>query len=660
MRERLSCSLGFALLLAACGGGGNGPQDSGPSDNPNCNPLAGGSCLLPWPSSAYLDTDSATATGFHVAIPREVMPKNVNDIVLEPAGLERWDGFSPNSVIVVGFATGVSQQGLPPATDPARSVAADSPIILLNMATGERVPFFAEIDQNLVYPEDKMLLIRPLVRMAGGARHLVAIRKAVKAADGSDLPIAPAFQAMVDGTTFDHPLMDKLAPGYPAIFTALEQQGVQSSDLVLAWDFVTASDEMLTSDLLTMRDLAMPVLHDHALDLAFTAAVEPGRGNPAYIMTFLIGTYQAPQFLDNETVDGAVGKLVRDATTTKPVLQGLHEANFGAVIPNCVATTRPVPVIVFGHGLFGNGAESLDNGFLQEVAEDYCVIFVAGDFTGLTQANFNDAAFAANDLNKGEPLIDTLAQSVIDFIALAQQVKGPMAQSADFSYMGEAVIDPGRVYYYGASLGGIMGNTFMAYEPEITRGALGVPGGNWSLMFERSFAWPALQVALRGSYPDMKLQELMTAFFGMQFDRVDPITTSHRVIQDPLPGTPAKQLFLYEGVGDCLVTNLATEMVARQLGIPVTGPSLYVPYGLSESTDPVPSGLTIYDEHPTPLPPDTNASCADENGTHGDVNERPAVQRQVQGFLLSGTLTHECRDAGGQPAPCDCATTACD
>jgi hypothetical protein len=234
-----------------------------------------------------------------------------------------------------------------------------------------------------------------------------------------------------------------------------------------------------------------------------------------------------------------------------------------------------------------------------------------------------------------------------------------MAEAPEFQIDGESVIDPTRIYYYGASLGGIMGNVYMAYEPLITRGALGVPGGSWTLLFERSLAWSPLQGAIGGAYEDPMHYELITAFLGMGLEKFDPITTSHRVIQDPLPGVPPKQLFLYEGLGDSLVTHYSTEMVARTLGVPVTGPSLYVPFGMTEELGDATSGLTIYDEHPAPLPSEFNIPPNEDSGTHGDVNERNAVQRQVARFLKEGILRHECF-VGGEPAPCDCATGACD
>src|SRR5205823_11780432 len=108
---------------------------------------------------AYETVDSSTATGFRVAIPADATPVNTDNKGIDPAPFNRWDGFSPSGEIVAEFPTGVSTTGLPPLSDPAQSIAADSPIVLVNMDTGERAPFFAEIDMNVKDDATKRALI---------------------------------------------------------------------------------------------------------------------------------------------------------------------------------------------------------------------------------------------------------------------------------------------------------------------------------------------------------------------------------------------------------------------------------------------------------------------------------------------------------------------
>ncbi len=649
LRSRLSIAYPLVFVLfCACG-----EDETSLEVEDGCNPLGGVTCMMPWPSSAYL-TEADTPTGYQVDIPMDAMPINFEGSVLDPAPFNRFDGFAPSGAIVAAFPNGVSAEGLPPHRNPAASLEPDSPTVVINMETGERLLHFAEVDMNTIYPEERVLIIRPLIRMEPSTRYVVAIRNTVKDADGQDLPVPEGFRALRDGDTVSHPLMSRVSSGSDAIFTALEADGISRDELVLAWDFVTASDEFLTGDMLSMRSQALPVM-----EAGLTFAAEEVAADPS-IYRSLIGTHQAPNFLSNGEEDDSI--LLRDGSDL-PMLSGNYDANFAAIIPDCVTDPQvelPVPVMIFGHGLFGTGADYLDDGFLQEIANQFCFVVVAGDFIGLTERQVAMVAYAANDLNRAPTISSKLAQSIINFIALDYMIRDTFVDDPLFQYQNRAILDTDRVHYLGASLGGIMGNVFMAYDPNIERGALGVPGGAWSLLFERSLAWGPLQVVAKAAYPDDPYSyEILTSLLAMSFEPIDPITTTPRVVMDPLPDTPAKQILMYQTVGDSLVSNLSTEMVARTMGIDLVAPSLYVPYGLDESTEPLTSGLTIYDEHPEPLPNETNVPPNEDNGTHAGVHERAAVLRQLEGFFFDGVITNTC-ELDGQSVPCDCATGACD
>ncbi|MBA3821242.1 MAG: hypothetical protein H0X17_20325 [Deltaproteobacteria bacterium] len=644
-------AVSLLVVVAACGG-----EEGNTSGIPDaCNPLGGQGCLLPWPSMIYAKADAASPTGFRLAIPREAMPVNVDGLVIEPDGFNRWDGFSAVAPMLAMFPTGVSAAGLPTHQAPDASLAPGSPIVLVEMATGERVPCFAEVDQNTVDVTKRALIIRPLARLNPSSRYAVGITRAVKAADGGELPVSDGFAALRDGKSFGHPLFGVLEQTAPAMFAALEAAGVAKADLVLAWDFATVSDEYLRSDLTAMRTAALPAIGERGANLAFTTRPQ---SNTAATYKRYLGTFKSPDFLTAGEHDSSV--LRRDAAGT-PVMMGMRDAKFAAIIPACVATQPlPRPTIIFGHGLFGSSEEYLDDNFVIDLAQDHCLVIVAGDFIGLTSRQFALAPLAVNDLNRSPQITEKLAQSVIDFIALESITRGLLAASPEFQFNGQAVIDPARTFYVGGSLGGIMGNTFMAYDPNITKGVLAVPGGNWSMLFERSTAWALLIGAAQGAYDKPEYYQLNLAMsLGMGFEPYDPITTAAHVIKDPLFGNPVKTILMWYAVGDCLVSNLTTEMVAREMGMPMLSPTVKPAWGLPLAAGPLGNGVTLYDEHPTPLPLDTNVPPGEDNGTHSGVNRNPAALRQVEQFLLQNVVVDECK-LDGAPAPCDCATGACD
>ncbi|HEY5950185.1 MAG TPA: hypothetical protein VIV40_32035 [Kofleriaceae bacterium] len=633
-----------ALSLAACGSDGSSIPDQ-------CNPLGGQGCLLPWPSSAYEVDDATTATGRRVQIPLEAMPKNIDDVSIDPAWLNRWDGFSPSGPMLAAFPTGVSNANLPSFKNPDASLAADSPIVLLDMDTGERAPFFAEVDQNTTDINKRNLIIRPLARLHPGSHYVVAIRNTVKAADGSDLTIPDAFAKALAGSGYDHPRYSTTR--YKDMFAALATAGVDKSELVLAWDFHTASNEFLRRDLLTMRDAAIPAMGQNGANLTFTATQQAPRTG---LLKSFVGTFKSPDFLTLGEEDLSV--MRRDANAL-PLMQGLRDAHFAALVPQCV-TTQPLPrpTIVFGHGLFGSAEEYLDDNFVINLAQDYCFVIVAGDFIGLTSRQLALAPLAVNDMNKGQAITEKLAQSVIDFIALETITRGQFGQHPEFQYNGQSVIDPQKTFYVGGSLGGIMGNTFMAYDPNITKGVLAVPGGAWSLMFERSNAWHLLMGAAMGAYEDPEVYELNIAFLGMGMEPYDPITTAEKVLKDPMPGVPVKEILIWYAMGDCLVTNIATELIARTMGIDLLSPAVKQVWNMPPKPGPLVNAVNVYDEHRSPLPSDLNIPPVSDNGTHSGVNRNPSALRQVEAFLLQNQIIQTC--GGTTPAPCDCLTGACD
>src|SRR5690349_122010 len=135
---RAGCAV--CAVLAACS------SDTSLRIEAPCNPLGTSHCMLPWPSSAFEVDDASTITGRRLAIPEGTLPTSNDGVATDPAGWNVADGFSPAAPMVIAWKTGVSPDGLPPPDNFDLSLAADSPTVILDMTTGERVAHFAEID----------------------------------------------------------------------------------------------------------------------------------------------------------------------------------------------------------------------------------------------------------------------------------------------------------------------------------------------------------------------------------------------------------------------------------------------------------------------------------------------------------------------------------
>lgn len=629
--------------VAACGDDGGAAIDT-PAE---CNPLGGVGCVTPWPSSVYLRDDATSPTGVRLDLAPGSLPANGSGVALDVAPFNTRTGFSPAAQIFTVFPEGVDDSNLVFHDDLAASVTDASPTVIVDMTTGERVAHFAELDANAGEAfAEQALYLRPAARLQENRRYAVAVRKSLRARGGGELAIPAGFQAILDGRDTGHARLDAVRPRYDAIFAALDAAGVPRDDLVVAWDFVTADDATLLADTRAARDAALAAMGDGAANVAYTVEVDQAPyPEDAAIARRVIFTYAPPRVADDDGLlrggDGA------------PIVDGTHEATAVAMIPACASAKQPAGILIFGHGFFGN-IEEAQGGYLRRVARDLCLIVVGGEWTGMTNDDLAFAAGALNDLNGALAFGERIVQGIVDFIALEQLARHALADEVFVDDAQQPIADPARTYFYGISQGHILGTTFFAWDPHLTRAALHVGGANWGVLFERSTNWVTFKLILDGAYPGPITQVIVQQVLQMGFDYTDPAHVSPVALADGLPGTPAKQYLLQMSMGDTSVTNLASLLQARTMGLPLLGPALSVPYGLEETTGPLEHAFVIYDEDPTPLPPETNAVNDVSNPAHERLRRRQAVVEQIGTFFETGQIVHTCGDG-----PCHCADGAC-
>jgi dienelactone hydrolase len=632
---------------------------------PTCSPLrTPGACMMPWPNAIYLQANATTVTGYSLALTPETLPVvATTGEQLDPSRWNMADGFSPAGPIIDYFAEPIDPASLVPETNIGASLQPGAATVLVDMATGARVAHFSGVDENVVKDGDRQaLLITPATRLQPNHRYAVAITSAVRTTAGSLPTPPPLFQAIASGTPPTDPLSQAEAARMPAILAALAAAGVPGPTVVVAWDFVTGSDEALTGHVLSMRDQA---LAERGSGYSVTGVDE---NLDAQVLRRIRGTFSVPQFLDNADESQAEAQLVLDPAGN-PQLVGTYQAPFTIIVPAVAATKGPLPVVVYGHGLFGTGEDELGGStgsYVQDFANLEGYVIVATDWIGLsahesplTAGNNQALAYALTDFSKFPWITDRLQQALVNTMVLERTMVGSIVNDAAMTVSGQAggmpIADPTRVFYYGISLGGIMGLSFMGYDPDITRGVLGCGGGFWSTLFQRSVNWKEASVIVPASYPDSLDGQLLLALAQMQFDYTDPATVAPYVLgakEAPLSGVPRKQLLMQMGLDDAQVANVTTEMIARTCGIPVLSRAVTDIDGVTPVPGPLSSALTTWDVHGTPVPPDTNQTPAEDNQVHEAIRRIPQAEQQIQTFYATGHVVDVC-DAGPcvEPVP---------
>ena len=609
-----------------------------------CNPLASEwDCLLPYPSDFFLVDDESLPSGRRLAITGAARLERPDGLFVEPYVVHPADGFSHHPPILTLFPGGVDPDNLVFHTDDvAASLGPDSPTVLLEAESGDRVLHFAELDPRPEDDANRILLIRPLVRLRNGTRYIVAIR-ALRDRGGA-LIVAPAgFRRIRDGEAAGDPVLGPIALRYETdLFPALHAAGVDRADLQLAWDFTTQTEAHVTGDMLAIRADLIARLEQTPPVVTIVSVTDNVNER---VLRHVEGMISVPLYVDS---DKPASRLNRDATG-KVIAVGEVEVPFSLRIPMSLQDftgQEPARVLQYGHGFFA-GRDEIESGWLNELADRFGFVLVTVDWWGMST---DDVEPTLNAII-GEPsetllFTDRLHQGMANQIALTYAVAGPLAETADVQINGATVFDPAQIYFYGVSQGGVLGGTYAALAPRIERAVFGVGGASFTLLMFRSRYFASFLFLLENFAAGPFNAQKWVALLPTTFDRMDPITYAPHVIRDLYPDGPVeRRILMQNAIGDTDVTNLASHLEARALGVKSLQPSPRAIQFLDTVDGPTDESAIVEFDFGVPEPlPGTEATLPrSNNGVHNDLRKLDASMRQIDAFLRpDGMIEHTC------------------
>src|SRR5258706_14021435 len=140
---------------------------------------------------------------------------------------------------------------------------------------------------------------------------------------------------------------------------------------------------------------------------------------------------------------------------------------------------------------------------LVQLGNAWCAILIGTDWIGLSNNDLgNIAGSLGKDLNNVYVITDRLQQAHVNAQVMTRLFTTKIKDDPLLQMAGRPMTDAKTLYYFGVSLGGIQGTTFMALQPDIVRGVLNVPGAEWSLLIPRSKDFAPLSIFLKGALPD--------------------------------------------------------------------------------------------------------------------------------------------------------------
>lgn len=413
---------------------------------------------------------------------------------------------------------------------------------------------------------------------------------------------APLFEAgasqvsMLDDATAER-LERWRATASPAL-DWLEEQGTRRADLSLVVPFRTMTT---IENLLELRTELYA--SDTLTEVSNTITRTPlERGLPLVlnsVETITTGSFTIRDYLDPQS------------RRWRPDSPRATSVDFVLTVPEGVAPGTPIPVVLFGHGLYtsrelvymiadrlaeaGFAAFSFDLPYhgnrtvcLRDAdcaADGVCDDFgqcstdhakISSPFPDGPEypAATGGAFIEVHDIVGAR---DHFRQAALDMFQAVRVIRGADWASATGGY----VLDGDDVVYLGMSLGGILGSIVAGAEPTIDDFVLNVPGGDFFVLFRDSSAFQtafAEVLAERGAPVGSDAYFELENALRWMLDVIDPINIAPHALQpytwvDPEDGeektTEVKRVLIQMAEGDLVVPNSSTEALSRAMGVPI-------------------------------------------------------------------------------------------
>jgi hypothetical protein len=589
---------------------------------------------IPFPDDLYLaGSNGGIALG---DFPREEAGDSAMFDSLR-AALSELDGFGVNSPVFVHFDGPIDAQSLPQSPDD--SLVGDASVFLLEADSASptafsRVPVTVRWEPNgarlSIQPADGHVLVE-------GTRYAAIVTRRVRASDDSAVGPAAEFEAIRDATSRPEDALSAEAyDQYAPVIAGLAARGVQREDVAamavfrvqsIRRDLEDARDLVWEGELppITIRRVITGAEIDALLGVPESAewvgADAPGGVAHESIAWVIDGTFGSRELASPSP--GVHGQWMRAGTNF--VVKREDSVWFTLLLPEGAELTN-VPVIVFQHGFGGHRADvfsvantlcaagfavaALDlpfhgmratstadtrhtygDGEGPDLYGDTTGLFVAGDFLGIFDQRGELVPFHPFYVR------DVFRQSVVDLMTFVR-----VLEQTDFGMVEEQggpsfELRDGSVGFLGLSLGGVIGGTFVANEPNVGAALLSVSGGYLSRLVEMSASYgptflgtllPRLGLDYAtvdwATHPPSSLPEI--AIFQTLLDRADSIAHAPALANQPV------NLLLQMATDDETVPNVGTESLAAILDAPIVfGTPMFAP--LERATLPLMGNITI-------------------------------------------------------------------
>ena len=326
----------------------------------------------------------------------------------------------------------------------------------------------------------------------------------------------------------------------------------------------------------------------------------------------VIGSFKSH---DLRGADGTWQASYLDNPATSPAV----DLSFVLILPTGTRPAAGYPLVICAHGINGRNTLELgdDKSFCMEIAQVLASKGIAS--LGIDSSSHGERgnSFEFFKLESLPTIREHFRQTAFDLLQLSK-----VALALDVDKDGTPDVDPQQLGFFGNSLGGIMGASYVSYDPRVKYAVLNVPGGGLTnILSSPDIEQKVGLVLVAKTNINFQSPEYYSCFplfraAGQLFlEAGDPIN-----LAQAFPAT-GKAALLQEGLDDQQVPNRATEDLARTMKVTAASGALSgsAPLRLLMRVDPhqyLPANRFPYNGH----------------GIFWDI---PPVRTQAQQFLFS-------------------------